>query len=61
MWSLDDDPAHKTVEGTRMQVEAAGGVKATICSTMVELWQIIESGLVEEGLVDDVGVAFSSS
>lgn len=38
-----------------MQVEAAGGVRALICSTMVEVWQIIESGLVQEGLVDDVG------
>lgn len=37
-----------------MQVEAAGGVKATIASTMVEVWQIIESGLVNEGLVNDV-------
>ncbi|WWD22569.1 hypothetical protein CI109_107062 [Kwoniella shandongensis] len=45
---------HKTIEGTRMQVEAAGGAKATITSTMVELWQIIEGGLVEEGLVDDI-------
>ncbi|KAL0245445.1 hypothetical protein I308_104571 [Cryptococcus tetragattii IND107] len=45
---------HKTTEGTRMQVEAAGGVKATIASTMVEVWQIIEAGLVKEGLVDDI-------
>lgn len=37
-----------------MQVEAAGGVKATIASTMVEVWQIIESGLVNEGLVNDI-------
>lgn len=46
--------AHKTTEGTRMQVEAAGGIKATIASTMVEVWQIIEAGLVKEDLVDDV-------
>ncbi|WVQ99765.1 hypothetical protein IAU59_006907 [Kwoniella sp. CBS 9459] len=45
---------HKTTEGTRLQVQAAGGVKATICSTMVEVWKIIEDGLVEEGLVDDI-------
>ncbi|WWD03173.1 hypothetical protein V865_001220 [Kwoniella europaea PYCC6329] len=45
---------HKTTEGTRLQVQAAGGVKATICSTMIELWKIIEDGLVEEGLVDDI-------
>lgn len=37
-----------------MQVEAAGGVKATIASTMVEVWQIVEAGLVNEGLVNDV-------
>ncbi|TYJ52111.1 hypothetical protein B9479_007291 [Cryptococcus floricola] len=45
---------HKTTEGTRMQVEAAGGVKAVIASTMVEVWQVVQSGLVEEGLVDDI-------
>lgn len=58
MWFREDHIdkyiAHKTTEGTRMQVEAAGGVKATIASTMVEVWQIIEAGLVKEGLVDDV-------
>ncbi len=36
-----------------MQVEAGGGVRALICSTMVEVWQVAESALVEEGLVDD--------
>jgi len=46
--------AHKTFEGTRMQVEASQGVKAVICSTMVEVWQVVQSGLIEEGLVDDV-------
>ncbi|WRT68112.1 uncharacterized protein IL334_005087 [Kwoniella shivajii] len=45
---------HKTTEGTRIQVQAAGGVKSTICSTMIELWKIIQDGLVEEGLVDDI-------
>ncbi|WVF71093.1 hypothetical protein IAT40_005890 [Kwoniella sp. CBS 6097] len=45
---------HKTTEGTRLQVQAAGGVKATICSTMIEVWKIIEDGLVDEGLVDDI-------
>ncbi|WWC62270.1 uncharacterized protein I303_104866 [Kwoniella dejecticola CBS 10117] len=45
---------HKTTEGTRLQVTAAGGVKATICSTMIELWKIVEDGLVDEGLVDDI-------
>ena len=46
--------AHKTTEGTRLQLEASGGIRALICSTMVEVWQIIENGLVEEQLVDDV-------
>ncbi|RSH89097.1 hypothetical protein EHS25_002763 [Saitozyma podzolica] len=45
---------HKTAEGTRMQVQAAGGVRALIASTMPEVWQIILSGLVAEGLVDDI-------
>ncbi|WVQ77850.1 hypothetical protein IAR50_007547 [Cryptococcus sp. DSM 104548] len=45
---------HKTTEGTRMQVQAAGGIRAVIASTMVEVWQMISSGLVEEGLVDDI-------
>ncbi|WVR06723.1 hypothetical protein IAU60_003755 [Kwoniella sp. DSM 27419] len=45
---------HKTLEGTRMQVEAAGGVSAVICSTMIEVWSVIESGLVEDGLVNDI-------
>ncbi len=46
--------AHKTSEGTRMMVEAAGGVRALIASTMPEVWQIISSGLVAEGKVDDI-------
>ncbi|WVO15217.1 hypothetical protein L204_102866 [Cryptococcus depauperatus] len=46
--------SHKTAEGTRLQVEAGGGVKATIASTMVEVWQIIKAGLVQEGLVEDI-------
>ena len=41
-----------------MQVEAAGGVRRLICSTMVEVWQVALSGLVQEGLVDDVSLLF---
>jgi hypothetical protein len=37
-----------------MQVEASKGVRALIASTMPEVWQIIHSGVVEEGKVDDV-------
>jgi hypothetical protein len=37
-----------------MQVEASNGVRALIASTMPEVWQIIHSGVVEEGKVDDV-------
>jgi hypothetical protein len=40
-----------------MQVQAAGGVRALIASTMPEVWQIILSGLVADGLVDDVSAA----
>lgn len=46
--------AHKTTEGTRYQAKAAGGVSAFLASTMPEVWQLAMSGLVEEGLVDDV-------
>ncbi|RXK38267.1 D-serine dehydratase [Tremella mesenterica] len=42
---------HKTIEGTRIQLGAGGGVKAVVCSTMVEIWQIIQHGLVEEGSI----------
>ncbi|EIW70581.1 hypothetical protein TREMEDRAFT_68121 [Tremella mesenterica DSM 1558] len=45
---------HKTIEGTRIQLGAGGGVKAVVCSTMVEIWQIIQHGLVEEGSVNDI-------
>jgi hypothetical protein len=37
-----------------MQVEASKGVRALIASTMPEVWQILHSGVVEEGKVDDV-------
>lgn len=47
--------AHKTLEGTRMQCESAGGVSRIICSTLVEVHQVVVGGLVDEGLVDDVG------
>ena len=43
-----------------MQVEASKGVRALIASTMPEVWQIILSGVVEEGKVDDVSSHFPS-
>ncbi|KAL7422475.1 hypothetical protein Q5752_003123 [Cryptotrichosporon argae] len=45
---------HKTAEGTRMQLEAAAGVRAVICSTLPEVWGIIDAGLVRDKLVDDI-------
>jgi D-serine deaminase-like pyridoxal phosphate-dependent protein len=50
---------HKTVEGTALQVEAGGKVdKAVVCSTMTECWQIAESRLVKDGLVDDASLVW---
>lgn len=37
-----------------MQVEASNGVRALIASTMPEVFQIIDSGVIAEGKVDDV-------
>lgn len=45
---------HKTTEGLRLQLQAPGGVRAVVCSTLMECWQIVRSGLVAEGLVKDV-------
>jgi hypothetical protein len=51
--------AHKTPEGTRLQVEA--GARALVASTMPEIWGVLESGLILEGKVDDVRqLSFSS-
>ena len=44
-----------------MQVEASNGVRALIASTMPEVFQIIESGVVAEGKVDDVSQLAPSS
>jgi D-serine deaminase-like pyridoxal phosphate-dependent protein len=40
-----------------MQVEASKGVRALIASTMPEVFQIIDSGVVAEGKVDDVSTS----
>lgn len=37
-----------------MQAQASPGVKAFIASTMPEVWGVVNGGLVDEGLVDDV-------
>jgi hypothetical protein len=50
--------AHKAAEGIRIQVEASKGVRALIASTLPEVWQIIHSGVVQEGKVDDVSEVF---
>lgn len=46
--------AHKTMEGTRIQLKAGGGVSKVIASTLVEVHQVIP--LIDEGLVDDVSL-----
>ena len=46
---------HKASEGVRMQLKAGAGCSAVVCSTLMECWQIIRDGMVEEGLVKDVG------
>lgn len=45
----------QTTEGARMQLRSAGGESgAIVVSTLAEAWGIIRSGLVEEGVVEDV-------
>ena len=45
----------QTVEGVRLQlVTKAGKTHAVIASTLMEAWQIYQSGLVTEGIVKDV-------
>jgi D-serine deaminase-like pyridoxal phosphate-dependent protein len=45
---------HKAIEGVRMQLTAGQGCSAVVCSTLMECWQIVREGLVQEGLVKDV-------
>lgn len=44
-----------------MQVQASNGVRALIASTMPEVFQIIDSGVVAEGKVDDVSPTYLST
>lgn len=48
--------AHKTPDGTRLQVEAGPGVSSLVTSTLPEVWGVLESGLVADGKVVDVSV-----
>lgn len=46
---------HKTVEGTRLQlITKENRTDAVIVSTLMEAWQVIEGGLVEDGTVKDI-------
>ncbi|KAF7300630.1 D-ser-dehydrat domain-containing protein [Mycena chlorophos] len=46
---------HKTVEGARFQLDE-GELKthAVVVSTLAEAWQVVEGGLVKDGLVKDI-------
>lgn len=46
--------AHKTVDGVRIQATASKGITAFIASTIPEVHQLVNSGMVEEGLITDV-------
>ncbi|KAK7061277.1 D-ser-dehydrat domain-containing protein [Favolaschia claudopus] len=44
-----------TVEGTRLQlVEGEHSTNAVVVSTLMEAWQVVEGGLVKEGIVKDI-------
>jgi D-serine deaminase-like pyridoxal phosphate-dependent protein len=46
---------HKTTEGTRMQLISNGGRSSSIVvSTLMEAWQVAQSGLVADGIVTDI-------
>ncbi|KAF5314150.1 hypothetical protein D9611_006780 [Ephemerocybe angulata] len=46
---------HKTAEGTRYQLDTKeGSTKAVVVSTIKEAWEVWNSGLVKEGLVNDI-------
>lgn len=45
----------QTAEGTRFQlISQADRTHAVVVSTMMEAWEIVRQGLVEEGTVKDV-------
>ncbi|KAF9270101.1 hypothetical protein L218DRAFT_1071590 [Marasmius fiardii PR-910] len=46
---------HKTAEGTRLQLSSkAGTTKAVVVSTLMEAWNVVESGLFRDGTVNDL-------
>ncbi|KAI5480484.1 hypothetical protein MNV49_000637 [Pseudohyphozyma bogoriensis] len=46
---------HKTAEGTKLQMVSEKGTSdAAVVSTFPELWGVIDSGLVDEGVVKDI-------
>ncbi|KAJ7048510.1 putative serine dehydratase domain-containing protein [Mycena amicta] len=46
---------HKTAEGTRLQLdEGEFKTHAVVVSTLMEAWQVVESGLVKDGTVKDI-------
>ncbi|KAJ3507761.1 hypothetical protein NMY22_g16829 [Coprinellus aureogranulatus] len=46
---------HKTAEGTRLQlVTGEGSTGAVVVSTIKEAWEVFNSGLVKEGIVNDI-------
>jgi D-serine ammonia-lyase len=43
-----------------MQLKSSSDhTRAVVVSTLVEAWQIVKSGLVRDGIVDDVGMSTS--
>ncbi|VDB99581.1 unnamed protein product [Peniophora sp. CBMAI 1063] len=46
---------HKTAEGTRLQLtSSADATHAVVVSTLMEAWQVVNAGLVSEGIVKDI-------
>ncbi|KAH9044455.1 putative serine dehydratase domain-containing protein [Lactarius pseudohatsudake] len=46
---------HKTVEGTRLQLVSNSATShAVVVSTVMEAWEVVNSGLVAEGVVKDI-------
>ncbi|KAL0951238.1 hypothetical protein HGRIS_007956 [Hohenbuehelia grisea] len=46
---------HKTTEGTRLQLDSAFGKShAVVVSTLMEAWEVVKSGLVADGTVNDI-------
>ncbi|PFH54446.1 hypothetical protein AMATHDRAFT_72249 [Amanita thiersii Skay4041] len=46
---------HKTVEGTRLQLNSSEGhTNAVVVSTMMEAWELVQAGLVKDGTVKDI-------